>query len=350
MSYSATFLEWEITSACNASCPQCPRNYYGGKTWHSLPIVQVDRKWAEQHLSIEFIESLTHIDFCGTYGDPIMNNNLIDIVEWLQSVNPSVYITIKTNGGIRNANWWAKLGSILNGAVYFALDGLADTNHLYRRGVNFDDVIVNARAFMAAGGTAHWAYIVFKHNQHQVEEARELAANLGFSDFNVKLTSRFFDKKHVLTDSLEVNDANPYTISIPDNSIYVNNSYQKINFVGKDYAATVTINCKFKQLKRVYLSAEGYVFPCGWLHDRMYGFEAEQHPDHERLITLFDIAGGKEMANVNHTPIDQIVHGKWFETLEASWTNDSRLHRCGMMCGEKVDIIKDQNKHIRFDS
>ena len=240
------------------------------------------------------------------------------------------------------------MGSILNGAVYFALDGLKDTNHLYRRGVDFDKVIENAKSFMAAGGTAHWAYIVFKHNQHQVEEARLLAAELGFTDFNVKLTSRFFDKKHVLTDKLVVNDVNPYTIELPDNPVYVNESYQKINFVNKDYTSKSTINCKFKQLSRIYLSAEGYVFPCGWLHDRMYGFEAEQHPDHDKLYALFDLAGGKEFANVKHTKIEDIVNGKWFETLEESWGNTNRLHRCGMICGEKVDIIKDQNKNIRF--
>ena len=84
MPYNVTFLEWEITTACNAACPQCPRNYYGGKTWHNLPIVQVNRQWAEKHLSVDFIKQLTHIDFCGTYGDPAMNNSLIDIVQWLQ--------------------------------------------------------------------------------------------------------------------------------------------------------------------------------------------------------------------------------------------------------------------------
>ena len=353
MSYTATFLEWEITTACNASCPQCPRNDHGGKTWGNLPIVQVDKDWVVDHLPESFVKQLTRVDFCGTYGDPIMNNYLKDIVKWLQEVNPSLYITIKTNGGLRNLEWWADLGKILNGAVYFALDGLSDTHHLYRRGVSFDTVIDNATSFINAGGTAHWAYIVFKHNQHQINEARALAISLGFKEFNVKNTNRFFDKKHQFTDKLAVNvnaDETPYYLEVPDIQEYVNDSYKKINFVDKNYGLTSTVDCRFKKLNRVYLSAEGYVFPCGWLHDRMYGEESEQHDDHGRLYRLMDIAGGKECANVNFTAIDDIIHGKWFDTLEQSWTNEDRIHRCGVICGEKIDLIRDQNKNIRFDN
>ena len=33
--------------------------------------------------------------------------------------------------------------------------------------------------YIKAGGVARWEFLVFKHNQHQIEEARQLANELG---------------------------------------------------------------------------------------------------------------------------------------------------------------------------
>jgi MoaA/NifB/PqqE/SkfB family radical SAM enzyme len=349
MNYQYDFLEWEITTACNAACPQCPRNYYGGSTWHTLPIVQNSLIWAKQYLPVDFIQRLRRIDFCGTYGDPIVNNELIDIVLWLLKVNPDLNITIKTNGSIRDSVWWAKLATTLgsNGSVFFGIDGLENTNHLYRKNTNFNKIIENATAFIKAGGIAHWSYIVFKHNEHQVDAAKQLSTDLGFANFNVKLTGRFFNKNHeIVKNVLVYNSKNQpeYTIELPTRTKYVNMAYSEIDQVNSN----TEIKCKCKTLNRIYLSAEGYVFPCGWLHDRMYGHEAEQHPDHQKLENLFDLAGGKHLANIVHTNIDNIINGAWFKTIQDSWSNhDTKLDRCQIMCGNTADLIGNQNKLLQ---
>jgi hypothetical protein len=51
----------------------------------------------------------------------------------------------------------------------------------------------NVDAFIAAGGNAEWDFLVFRHNEHQVDAARALALGMGFTLFNAKATSRFFD-------------------------------------------------------------------------------------------------------------------------------------------------------------
>ena len=48
------------------------------------------------------------------------------------------------------------------------------------------------KLLLMQGGIAQWDYIVFKHNEHQVEEARKLSKELGFFEFQIKKTSRFF--------------------------------------------------------------------------------------------------------------------------------------------------------------
>ena len=64
--------------------------------------------------------------------------------------------------------------------VVFSVDGLEDTNHIYRRGVKWEKLITNMRAYSATGAYAVWEWLVFEHNQHQVEEARALAKELNF--------------------------------------------------------------------------------------------------------------------------------------------------------------------------
>ena len=75
--------------------------------------------------------------------------------------------------------------------VHFGIDGLEDTNHLYRVNVKWKKVMENVKAFVENGGNAIWDYIVFRHNEHQVEQAREFSNKIGFKKFLVKKTGRF---------------------------------------------------------------------------------------------------------------------------------------------------------------
>jgi hypothetical protein len=92
---------------------------------------------------------------------------------------------IHTNGGVHDRYYWEEIATIMNGhgQIDFGIDGLADTLGMYRRNVKYAHVIQNAKAFIKAGGRAQWNYIVFKHNEHQVEEARETSKALGFYNF-----------------------------------------------------------------------------------------------------------------------------------------------------------------------
>jgi len=49
----------------------------------------------------------------------------------------------------------------------------------------------NAKAFISTGASAHWDMLVFEHNKHQVEEAKQLAKKMGFSWFRSKETDRW---------------------------------------------------------------------------------------------------------------------------------------------------------------
>ena len=345
-------LQAEISNHCNASCPQCPRNVFGGAVVPNLPL----NKWRVSELDsmfrVGFVQNLEMLYLCGTYGDPMTHPQVIAIVDWFRDRNPKMKIGLHTNGGVGRIEDYRRLAGAVD-FIAFGIDGLADTNHLYRRHTHWPAIMERSRAYIEAGGRAVWDFIVFEHNQHQVEKARTLAGTLGFSEFNIKKTARFLNRSHELHDSLTVLDGSgrgQYELRPPTDDRYLNSEYQTMRSLGDLdlYADRTRIRCNALRIREVYVAADGMVFPCGWLHDRLYGPEVESTDDHVRMKALLKGVGGWQAANIHLTPLEQIVEGPWFSTIYNSWSSASRLRRCGMMCGSKTNPIGEQNDQILY--
>ncbi len=170
----------------------CARNYRG-KVRNNLKITELTLDDCKKIFPVSFIKQLELISLCGVYGEPITATELIEIIEYFFFCNPALHINIYTNGSMNSKEWWQKLAkSLKNGYVIFGIDGIGNVHSIHRKNTSFDRIIENAKTFINAGGNARWDFIVFKHNEHQVEKARELSKELGFEIFQVKKTSRFF--------------------------------------------------------------------------------------------------------------------------------------------------------------
>lgn len=346
-------LQLEISSYCNAACPQCPRNKHGGSTIEDLPLTN----WSMDQFN-HVIGQVKNFDidliyFCGTYGDPMMNPHILEMCDVIKKTFKNCKIGIHTNGGLQYHGLYRKLATAVDFCA-FGIDGLEETNHLYRRKVSWNKLMENAGAFIESGGHAIWDFIVFEHNQHQVESARQMANDLGFKEFNIKKTSRFISRKHEVTNEMDVyNDQNQkeYVIKIPTDKTYINSSYEEIYQLNpkqfKNYLKTTSISCNACRIKEIYIGSDGLVFPCGWLHDRLYCADAKTHDDYKILHDLFDEIGGINHANIFFTPIQQIVDHTWFPIIEKQWPTNS-IERCALMCGSKYNIIGNQNQEISY--
>ena len=233
-------LHIEPTDACNAACPQCAREIdttFDKNNLHHLTLSQIKKL-----VSDDSIKNLNKMFMCGDYGDPAAGKNTLEIFKYFRTVNPTITLGMNTNGGLRNIDWWRELGNILNKEkdyVIFSIDGLADTNHIYRINVDYEKVINNARSFIGAGGRAHWEMLVFAHNQHQVDLAEETARKLGFGWFRAKVSRRF---EQWPVDFLKppIGWENP--------------------IVSKG-----SIDCQAIKDQSLYISAKGVLYPCCWL-------------------------------------------------------------------------------------
>ena len=134
-------IHFESTSRCNAACPMCVRNVNGEGCTVSLSDLSLE---SYQYYVTKNFDTLEKIFFCGNVGDPCADKNLLEKIAWTKKLNADIVIGINTNGSIRNTKWWQDCANLLNGQydyVVFSIDGLQDTNHLYRRGVKWQKVM-----------------------------------------------------------------------------------------------------------------------------------------------------------------------------------------------------------------
>lgn len=244
-------LHLEPTTMCNAKCPQCAREnplLYNDKNNRSE--LTLDK--CKELFSTKFIKNLDKMFMCGDFGDPVAAKDTLKIFKYFKKVNPSIILGLNTNGSIQNESWWSELASIFNipyDYVVFSIDGLEDTNHVYRVNVQWDKVIRNAKAFINAGGSAHWDMLVFKHNEHQLKEVEETARDLGFLFFRYKVSRRF---ELTPIDGLDA----PSTFELPN--IKQPNS----------------IKCHALNENSLYVSANGVAMPCCWIGASTFNMDA----------------------------------------------------------------------------
>jgi MoaA/NifB/PqqE/SkfB family radical SAM enzyme len=208
---------------------------FNRKQQHHLTILQISK-----HFSDHVISNLDKMFMCGVYGDPAAAKYTLDIYRWFRQLNPDITLGMNTNGAIQNTFWWHELGRLFNQSrdyVVFSIDGLEDTNATYRRGVDWHKLMANADAYISAGGSAHWDMLIYRHNQHQVEECEQLARDRGFKWFRAKVSSR---------DLLNSNLQPPTGLKMP--------------VTGKG-----PIQCHVLREKSAYIDAQGRLSPCCWL-------------------------------------------------------------------------------------
>jgi len=166
----------ELTDKCNAECPCCVRRISGGKLRPIIQNIEIGLDYFKL-LDEELLKNVEYWMLCGVKGDPIACTELFEICEFLLEKNPNTYISVRTNGGFRNVEWWKKLGNLFVGTeceVMFGIDGLEDTNHLYRKNVKWNKLWDNLMAYNSTGAKTCWQFLPFEHNEHQQEEIEKI--------------------------------------------------------------------------------------------------------------------------------------------------------------------------------
>jgi hypothetical protein len=216
------------------------------------------------------------------------------------------------------------------------------------------------RAYSATGASALWEWLIFEHNQHQVEEARALAKELNFQ-FVVKNPLGFGEYDEKAKGLSVYNKEGEYEYSIwPANHTGLKDgpsfggkvdftrmvkSVPILNEFSKELEKTSTITCKSierKQSQEVYISATGYMLPCCFLGG-VFGQFNSSYSRYQFNTMINDY--GLEVFNLNKKSMLEIIKGPEFSKFfldgwKADTIENGKLLFCLETCGNKSAMDK----------
>jgi MoaA/NifB/PqqE/SkfB family radical SAM enzyme len=344
-------VELEITSDCNAACPGCARTL-------NSDLLQINSFSFEDLKRIFPSQDYTGVEFkfCGVLGDPIVNPDFLDMVEYLTDLGG--YCEVSTNGGYNTADWWRKLGAIAakhSGLVHvhFCIDGHKETNHMYRVNTKWNIVERNIAAFAetAPEHNATWVYIVFDHNEHELETAKTHATVLGFDfatrtgmrnsyhDWIAKLGKKDTKVEKKITTTGKKEHSKKDVIQDLDRFI----AEYKSNKADENETTEVlkTVVCKYIHEGEIFIASDQTMWPCCFLWDSAF-------KNRENIINRlnhFDPGWNSLKENT----IEDIQRHEWFtELLEASWEPTHPLHftRCIRTCAKNKAYHNEINYEV----
>ena len=337
-------VELEITSDCNAACPGCARTIHSEKVEiKSFKLDDIIKLFPDKS-NIENVQ----FKFCGVLGDPAMNLDCVDMIDYLSSNGG--YCEVSTNGGVQRPEWWARLGQIASANpglvhIHFCLDGHKETNHIYRVNTKFSIIERNMQAFADNAPDYHatWIYIIFDHNEHELDTAKEHAQKLGFrfatrtgmrnsynswiATLKKKQEQHLVEKKYVITTSGTKEHSKKEQVAQLENFI------RKAKFEEVDKAQVDeivnSIVCKYIHEGEIFIANNLTMWPCCFLWDSAF-------KNSENIIEKLEIFE-PNWNSLKHHSIAEIQQHPWFqEMLTARWDPSHKLpfSRCIRSCAK----------------
>lgn len=387
----------EITNHCNAACPMCVRFYNSSELVRpDLVLDQIYFDQFKEWFPQEILKKVNLWTFCGVHGDPGMARDFYEICEYIVE-NSEASIVVNTNGGMRSPEWWSKLGRLFSKKsnpnrhpvyrITFSIDGLEDTNHIYRRNVVWNKVMANASAFINAGGLAIWDYLIFLHNEHQIEEAEKLAYEMKFFQFVPKKALGVDNGRELVSMvALDKEGQLAYTIEAPTNPKnrnlenpqghqplrfypftkddynskkadpnFKNDYYKRTNSVDSlieknDFSNfdSCGIKCKsriidgMKKGVEIFIDSHGNVMPCCYIGTHLQGIYSDIPS--MQLVNQLNLYGWDHFSLKKYS-LEEIFNNGHLNRLYAdSWEKKSvkegKLAYCAQTCGVESSIDK----------
>lgn len=243
----------EPTTSCNLRCPECP----SGLRSFTRPTGMLQEDLFKGTID-ELEKSLLYLVFY-FQGEPYLNPKFLDLVRYASEKN--IYTATSTNAHyLNNENAKKTVESGLDRLI-ISIDGTSqETYESYRIGGSLEKVLEGTKNIVKwkknlKSKTPHiiFQYLVVKPNEHQIEELKVLANEIGVDEVGFK-TAQIYDYKN----------GSPL---IPENSKY---SRYKPTGNGTYSLKNKLLNNCWKMWHSCVVTWDGKVVPCCFDKDANY--------------------------------------------------------------------------------
>lgn len=309
------FLHLELTTRCILACPGCARTQWSDLLKRPVQKFDLDYHALDKFLDCEQGQKIDGFVLCGDYGDPIYYPQLFEFLDHFRATKK---FNLHTNGSHRNQEFWHRLAGTLNqnDRIIFGIDGLEDTNHIYRINSDWHSIMTAVDTMAKSSTQVTWQTIVFKYNYQHLEQIKEFATQKGCK-FTAEKTHRFGNNE----------------LAPPDNFIEINHSFND-RFV-HEHDIEIDPSCEREKV----ISANGFMYPCDWIRNPKTLYKSLLWKQKEKWLDKLDI---------RTTTYDQamVVVRDW-----ADWVRESSLLQrstVDVLCKMKCRKNCQQNKFLEI--
>ncbi len=340
-------LDIELTTNCNARCPQCSRtdemNVNKKKDWLPLQQVSIEdfKKW------FPVTRSIKNFHFSGKFGDPGMCKDLKKIVEYIISSNNVSTISINTNGSMRNEDFWFDLGLIGKERIHliFDVDGIDQEMHsFYRRGTDLKKVLNNMESACQTLAKVSVLTVMFEHNENHIEEIQNMCRKLGVKNFDTVEGNAFVNGPTFDFIDEDGNKQVLKQITRKDREQGLERTDRRVRDHRHWFKPYKKIVCLAAKDKSLQVASSGQVMPCCHLStlEKTIFYKKglidnyiTNNGDDEINPTMEKYINKSKDYNLNYNTIDKIVNSIWYnESLKQSWQSEKTASfGCKNVCG-----------------
>jgi radical SAM protein with 4Fe4S-binding SPASM domain len=239
-------ISFEPTTSCNLRCPECP----SGLREFTRPTGMLNQDFFQKTIDDIYKDILYLIFYF--QGEPYLNKNFLDMVKYASS--KGIYTATSTNAHYLTDEVAKRTVESGLDRLIISIDGTTqEVYQQYRRGGRVDKVIAGARNIVkwkkelkSKTPFVFFQFLVVKPNEHQIEEIKILAEEVGVDEVRFK-TAQVYDYE---------NDPNQL---IPVNEKF---SRYKKNKSGHHEAKNKLANHCWKLWQANVITWDGMVVPC----------------------------------------------------------------------------------------
>ncbi len=367
MSHPLFHWHLEVSSKCTLKCSRCPRT----EKPELFKVTEMDLNFVKSFLTPDILSKTSRILLCGGQGDPIYCKEMLEIVEYIKSHNEKLHLCIVTNGSYKTSEWWERLGNAIgvHDTIVFSIDGWdQESNDKYRTNSNFKSIInaISVLKEVSPELLIIWSTIIFKFNQHKLDEIKQLAKETGADVFNVVQSFLFgswepdYIDKELGYDPLEPDMSHEMVSRYrhSERDLFINLSGKQTEF--RDIENIRNMTSQFENNKDsykdkpvlplcmlgergLYVDAEGILYPCSWIS---HPFRTRTSKERDKKIKWNDslFVKHKKEFDLHTNNLDTILKGNSWTKLTKSWKDPKTMF---VECEDKCSYGSAYDKFTR---